>query len=101
MMSLLTQDLEFASAKFRDRKFEVGKLITKRHVPCGPPNKFALDSGVIKTKKVSFSKKLVPLSFLVSIAWPGLFRTLNDLLRPQADIAKRFRLFFFSAEKTL
>ena len=33
--------------------------------------KFALDLGVIKTKLVSFSKKLFLLSLLVSIARPG------------------------------
>ena len=33
--------------------------------------KFALDLGVIKTKIVSFSKKLFLLSLLVSIARPG------------------------------
>ena len=34
--------------------------------------KFALDLGVIKTKIVSFSKKLFLLSLLVSVARPGL-----------------------------
>ena len=37
--------------------------------------KFVLDLGVIKTKVVSFSKKLCLLSLLVSIALPGLFRS--------------------------
>ena len=50
--------------------------------------KFALDLGVIKTKIVSFSKKLFLLSLLVSVAWPDLF------LRMQADIEKRFQSFF-------
>ena len=45
--------------------------------------KFALDLGVIKTKLVSFSKKLFLLSLLVSITQPGfsLF-TEHDLERP-------------------
>ena len=37
--------------------------------------KFFLDLGVIKTKVVSFSKKLFLLSLLVSIELPGLFRS--------------------------
>ena len=37
--------------------------------------KFAVDLGVIKTKLVSFSKKLFLLSLLVSIALPGLFQS--------------------------
>ena len=64
--------------------------------------KFAQDLGVIKTKIVSFSKKLFLLSLLVLIARPGFLYTVNmtsnDLLRPQTDIGKRFR--FFPALKT-
>ena len=63
--------------------------------------KFAQDLGVIKTKIVSFSKKLFLLSLLVSIAQLGFFcsvnMTSNDLLHVQTDIEKRF--WFFSRAK--
>ena len=39
--------------------------------------KFALDLGIIKTKIVSFSKKMFLLSLLVLIAWPG-FSLFNE-----------------------
>ena len=47
--------------------------------------KFSQDLGVIETKVVSFSKKLLLLSLLVSIAQPGfsLFSE-RDLERPLA-----------------
>ena len=67
--------------------------------------KFALDLGVIKTKIVSFSKKLFLLSLLVLIARPGfsLFsesnKTSNDLLRAQADVENFFRCFLLYALK--
>ena len=66
-------------------------------------SKFAQDLGVTKTKIVSFSKKLLLLSLLVSIARPGfssMNRTSNDLLRAQTDIGNASG-FFSRAENAI
>ena len=69
-------------------------LVMTRHYEFFFRAKFAQDLGVIKTKTVSFSKKLFLLSLLVSITWPGfsLFSE-HDLLRLQTDVGKRFQFF--------
>ena len=64
--------------------------------------KFAQDLGVIKTKIVSFSKKLFLLSLLVSTAGQGFLclvnMTLNDLLRRKRILENASG--FFPALKT-
>ena len=54
--------------------------------------KFAQDLGIIKTKIVSFSKKLFLLSLLVSIAWPG-FSLFSEHDLAETDVGKRFHFF--------